>query len=125
MKASKEKYIEEVKTVMHHQLSMHFITDIDEELAPMLEDIDLDFEDYYEARRKGNIIRIDDHLVMWLNGITCAWVLLNYPEKTPAGADLLTREEIIPNFEKVYNSSRLIAIKGNHVFLGEYCRLQG
>jgi len=116
MKVNREKYIEEVKEVLYGQLGDHFKTDIDDSI-----DEDLEYEERCEERKKGKIIRVDHYLVYWLNGTILGWEILT---DAKTSKEEIQHEEIIPDFEKVVDNSRIIGYGPNgSVFYGEYCRL--
>lgn len=111
---TKQEYIEGIRHIAFGDLGEHIKTDIDDEANKLLED-GCDCEVYDEARSKGNIIRFDKLFMVWLNGVVWAWNELNDEE--------LTNDEIVPNFEQVFDNCRLIGRNGNAVFFGEYPRL--
>ena len=95
------------------------MTDADNDANQLLEDGD-DCEEYNVMRSKGNIIRIDQTLLIWLNGICFAW---NYIHENNDEIDGIYRDDIIPNFEQIVDNSRMIGREGNITFYGEHCRL--
>ncbi len=117
--ANKAEYIEEVRHIIFHELGDHIRTDVDDEASNLLND-GYDMEDYNEARSKGNIIKIDFVLTVWLNGICFAW---NYIHEKDDEIDGICKDDIIPDFEQIYDHSRMIGLNGNCVFYGEHPRV--
>lgn len=119
MNLNKQEYIKEIRHIIFYELGDHLLTDVDDEAKQLLEN-GYDCEDYNEARSKGNIIRIDQTLVIWLNGICFAW---NYILEKNNEIDFICRDDIIPNFDQIFDDSRIISRNANAVFYGECCRL--
>ncbi len=113
---NKEQYIKEVKDIIFNELGKYFITDIDNELD---DDWD-DYEDCAKKRSEGNITRIDNVLVVWLNGICFAW---NYLYENNDDIEGICKDDIIPGFYKIYDDSRMIGRDDNCVFYGEHSRI--
>ena len=118
MSLSKKEYIEEAKRIIFYELGDHILTDIDDGAAEILEGGDI--EAYCEFRSKGNIVRFDHTMVIWLNGICFAW---NYIHEKDDDFDCLYKNDIIPNFMRIFDNSRIIGHSGNSVLYGEFCRL--
>ena len=120
LKVTKTEYIKEVRDIIFSELGDHFITNVDDEALGLLENIG-DIEEYNKARMEGSIIRLDYVLTVWLNGICFAW---NYIHEKNDEIECICKEDIIPNFEQIYDDSRVIGYSGNCVFYAERPRIQ-
>ncbi|MCK4887731.1 MAG: hypothetical protein KAS96_10105 [Planctomycetes bacterium] len=92
---SKQEYIDEAKKVLWKQLDNHF-----------------------RVNDEGEIIRIDEELIFWLNGITCGWDIATQAQTEE---ERISHEDLIPNFKKIYDDSKRIYPNSGH--FGEYCSL--
>ena len=92
---SKQEYIDEAKKVLWRQLDGHF-----------------------RVNDEGEIIRIDEELIFWLNGIRCGWYITTQAETED---EEISHEDLIPNFKKVYDDSKRLS--PDSMLLGVYCSL--
>ena len=111
----KSEFIAEMKRIIFRDFDDCLITDIDKDIECLKnEDSDI----YDKERAKGNIIKIDHDLLLWLNGVVLTWNILHEEAGSPERID---KEDFIPSFKEVYDNSRRIPSTLNG--FGHRCRL--